>query len=98
MVNADTSAFIDKTKAVIHSCESSLDKKHIQDYREKTKELFFLPIIWYLKSPNMREYYNPVLQRKMENLGFPTTATERDEMVTLYETMSPEDIEKKVIM
>ena len=93
LLSADKPAFLMKTREKVLDVQKAFINKHLFTMQEAQKyadALFIEPFVWFLRSPNMKAYYEQILTRKMTNLGYDGNAIK--ETLAACNEKTPEDI------
>ena len=96
LLSADRPPLIEKTKEKISKLKDALVKKQIftiQQADDYALALFVEPLVWFLRCPNMRQYYEQIFTRKMKNLGYDNKI---QKLIATYSVMKPIDIFQSV--
>lgn len=93
LLSADEPTFMKKTRDKINAVQKAFVDKHVLDKQEadvSATELFVEPFIWFLRSPNMRPYFEQIFERKLENLGYSESSIK--ELLATYSVKTPDTI------
>ena len=93
LLSADKPSFMSKTRDKIDTLRKAFVDKHVlnlQDAEEYARGLFVEPLIWFLRTPNLKGYWIQIIERKMENLGYSKEVI--DKVIETYSAKTPEEI------
>lgn len=93
LLSADEPTFMKKTRYEINEVQKVFVDKHVLDKQAAdlyVTELFVEPFIWFLRSPNMRPYFEQIFERKLENLGYSESSIK--ELLATYSVKTPDTI------
>ena len=94
---ADEPTLMEKTRDNIDDLRKKFVNKHIfnlNEAEENALALFIEPLIWFLRTPNLKDYWIQIIERKMENLACSKELIEKT--VESYVKKTPEEILKSI--